>query len=861
VKYKGSNSIGIAARLMYALLGLITSVYCMLAYLPDMYVSFIQAPLNPWLPIFIRLHPYIYGVLVLFLGITIFAERRTGHERRMVVEFVVVQAVVGLFFLWKRPFSNLGNNSLSFLWSLAVLFPIVWLGILDHYAESKSQQLGRSSVEPSNVKPSNVESSDQESHLPIPVALQAGLAIGVLLPGMLWLSYIVAGRGFALNGVDLLAWAWAIGIQLLFAVFAVSTLNLALSVCSRVRERGWRTLCFYAFASVVIAWFFLRVLLPCIPFAGREADIYSATIAVTIVCFSGGFWHRMQASRSSAQGTTDTASRPGNVRFENGALILVLLTAMYVVPSYIGIMDWNFVLARMWAAVLWLVVTALLMRLSPSSSRTAKRYPVLLLAMVCVGTFAASRFLQRDSSWMRALEKRDPAWVQAVGHHTAVDASFGAVLDLWAGSEEKPCDEFCRFLREQTNIPAYIPVRPVDIKLVDPLTPAPDPKPNIFVIVVDSLRRDYVSPYNPAVQFTPRIGDFAAENVVMRNAFTRYGGTSLSEAAIWSGTLMLHKQFVQPFQPMNNLEKMLEVNDYDRYVSIDPILRPLIGQSPDVHRLDADVSYWADQDFCHTAVEAEQKIDQRADKTRPIFLYTQPQNVHLVALMHAQSVRPTEPGMYPGFQPSAANELRRFDGCFGSFISYLKSRGLYDNSIVVLTADHGEAYGEYGHISHAYGMYPSTLRIPLIIHLPKGARNRYYYDPQAVAFNMDVTPSLYYLLGYRSIANDEKFGRPLFTETPEEFRSYQRDSYLVSVCYNPIYGILGGDGKTLFIANEVDGVNQYFDLVHDPEGIVNLVDRTTRARSQSQIRERVQDLADFYRYQYHTPTLLGWAMR
>jgi hypothetical protein len=52
---------GMAARLMYALLGLITSVYCMLAYLPDMYVSFIQAPLNPWVPVFIRLHPYIYG--------------------------------------------------------------------------------------------------------------------------------------------------------------------------------------------------------------------------------------------------------------------------------------------------------------------------------------------------------------------------------------------------------------------------------------------------------------------------------------------------------------------------------------------------------------------------------------------------------------------------------------------------------------------------------------------------------------------------------------------------------------------------------------------------------------------------------
>ncbi len=844
VKHQGPNSFGIAARLIYAVLGLITSVYCMLAYLPDIYVSFIQAPLNPWLPLFIRLHSYVYCAVSLFLGITLLAERRSGRERRMSLEFVVVQAAIVAFFLWKRPFSSLGNNSLSFLWSLAVLFPVFWLGLLDHYAESESREF---------------ESSGQTSHLPISIALQGGLAIGILLPGMLWLSYISAGRGAALKGVDLLAWAWAIGIQLLFAVFAVSCLNLALTLCSRIQERRCRTFCVYGFASGAMALFFMRVVLPCIPFAGREADIYSAALAVTIVCFAGGFRRRIQAFRSYAQSASVAGNRPRNLRFENGALILILLTAMYVVPSYIGIMDWNFILARMWAAVLWLVVIALLMHLSPS--RTAKRYPVLLLAMLCAGTFVASRFSQRDSSSMGALQKRHPAWIEAIGHHTASDASFGAVSALWAGSEEKPCDEFCRFLREQTNIPAYISIEPVDIKLVSPLTPAPETKPNIFVVVVDSLRKDYVSPYNTTVQFTPHIGDFAAESVVMRNAFTRYGGTSLSEAAIWSGTLMLHKQFVQPFHPMNNLEKMLEANDYDRYVSIDPILKPLIEQSKDVHRLDADVSYWADQDFCRTSVEAEQKIDQRPDRSRPIFLYTQPQNVHLVALMHAKSVRLPQRGRYPGFQPSAANELLRFDSCFGQFISYLKSRGLYDNSIVVLTADHGEAYGEYGHISHAYGMYPSTLRIPLMIHLPKAMRNRYYYDPQAVAFNMDVTPSLYYLLGYRNIANDEKFGRPLFTDTPEEYRSYQRDSYLVSVCYNPIYGVLGGDGKTLFIANEMDGVNQYFDLVHDPDGTVNLVDSKIQARSQTQIREYVQDLADYYQYRYHTPTLLSWAMR
>ena len=837
------NSIGIAARLIFAVLGLITSIYCMLAYLPVTYVSFIQAPLYPWLTVLVRLHPYIFAGVVLLLSLAIFAERRAGREGRMVLEFVGVQAAAVAFFLWKRPFSHLGNNSLSLLWSLAALFPVFWLGILDHYAERGSPQ---------------AEQTKRYSHFSLLIGAQAGLAFGILFPGMLWLTYTLAGRGPSLSGSDLLAWAWTVGIQILFAVFAVSLLNLARSISSRVRAGRWQTLYFSAFASFALAWLFKRVLLPCIPFAGRDADIYAAALSVTIVCFSLSLWRRIQSFRRQPQTGRDT-NAPRNLRFENTALIFVLMSAMYVVPSFIGIMDWNYILIKLWAAVVWLAITTLLVRFS--SARRATQYPVLLLVIVGATTFAAFRFTQPVSSWMRRLKEQHSIWVEAINRRISNDASFAAVSELWAESSDRTCDEFCEFLHEQTAIPAYISVRPVDIKLVDRLSPAPGPKPNIFVVVVDSLRRDYLSPYNAAVQFTPRIGEFAAESVVMRNAFTRYGGTSLSEAAIWSGSVMLHKQFVQPFHPMNNLEKLVETNSYERYVSVDTILRPLIEQPPDLHRLDSSVNYWADQDFCRTAVEAEQDIDQRPDKSKPVFVYTQPQNVHLVALWHASSVRPPEPGKYPGFQASAATELRRFDDCFGNFISYLKSRRLYDNSIVVLTADHGEAYGEFGHISHAYGLYPSTLRIPLIIHLPRAMRDRYYYDPQSVAFNIDVTPSLYYLLGYRPIANDERFGRPLFTETPEEHQAYQRKSYLVTVCYNPIYGILGGDGKTLFIANEVNGEYQYFDLVHDPEGTVNLIDSKIRAEGQRQIRAYVQDLADFYHYQYGTPTLLSWAMR
>ena len=58
-----------------------------------------------------------------------------------------------------------------------------------------------------------------------------------------------------------------------------------------------------------------------------------------------------------------------------------------------------------------------------------------------------------------------------------------------------------------------VPVDPIDVDFVRPLTKAPGRAPNIFFFVIDSLRRDYVSAYNPAVTFTPSFGKFAAENL------------------------------------------------------------------------------------------------------------------------------------------------------------------------------------------------------------------------------------------------------------------------------------------------------------------------------------------------------------
>jgi arylsulfatase A-like enzyme len=63
--------------------------------------------------------------------------------------------------------------------------------------------------------------------------------------------------------------------------------------------------------------------------------------------------------------------------------------------------------------------------------------------------------------------------------------------------------------------------------------------------------------------------------------------------------------------------------------------------------------------------------------------------------------------------------VHRIDGCFGAFVDDLKRRGLYDSSIVVVTADHGDSLGEAGRWGHAYTVFPEILRVPFIARLPK----------------------------------------------------------------------------------------------------------------------------------------------
>jgi arylsulfatase A-like enzyme len=434
--------------------------------------------------------------------------------------------------------------------------------------------------------------------------------------------------------------------------------------------------------------------------------------------------------------------------------------------------------------------------------------------------------------------------------HAGHDASFKLLYDVLAPrvADASSSDSFYRFLQDNTNIPRAVEVDAVEIDLVDDLAATPGPKPNVFVFVIDSLRRDYLGAYDEKVDFTPAIDAFARESIVMENAFTRYGATGLSEPSIWVGGLLLHKQYIEPFYPMNTLEKLLEVEGYQTYLSLDTILTSILRPSTSIVELDEGVLN-RDYDTCHSLRDLATKLHDRKDRTRPVFAYTQPQNLHVSQITRQGSSVP-EGESYPGFHAPYATRVKDVDRCFGAFIAALKAEGLYDDSIVILTSDHGESLGEEGRWGHAYTMYPEIVRIPLIVHLPPAMRAGLTWDTRAVAFLTDITPSLYYLLGHRPVRTDPILGRPLFVEKGDASvaREPARDEYLLASSYGPVYAILSDRGRSLYIADGVNYRDHLYALEPGKEAEARTVTTRIKAEREQQIREQIGEVNRFYRF-------------
>ena len=67
-------------------------------------------------------------------------------------------------------------------------------------------------------------------------------------------------------------------------------------------------------------------------------------------------------------------------------------------------------------------------------------------------------------------------------------------------------------------------------------------------------------------------------------------------------------------------------------------------------------------------------------------------------------------------------EIRFTDTAIGQLLDELRTRGLYSESLIIVTADHGEEFMDHGWLGHSRNLYDSVIHVPLIVKLPGGER-------------------------------------------------------------------------------------------------------------------------------------------
>ena len=225
-----------------------------------------------------------------------------------------------------------------------------------------------------------------------------------------------------------------------------------------------------------------------------------------------------------------------------------------------------------------------------------------------------------------------------------------------------------------------------------------------------------------------------------------------------------------------------------------------------------------------------------------MFAHTRSLNLHVSKL--TQRVGAPDPA-YGGFQVPAATAIRRMDGCFGRFVAFLREQSLYDDSIVIVTADHGDALGEARRWGHAYTLFPEIVRTPLLVHIPARLRTAFTADLEAMSLSTDITPSLYALLGYQAQDQAWMFGRSLFVPPGTDVSWRRREPAIVASSYGPVYGVLRDNGRSLYIADGVNTRDYAYDLSElKPVRIGVTPDMRTAGRAL--IHSRLDELASLY---------------
>ena len=387
-------------------------------------------------------------------------------------------------------------------------------------------------------------------------------------------------------------------------------------------------------------------------------------------------------------------------------------------------------------------------------------------------------------------------------------------------------------------------------------------QPNILIIGVDSLRADHLSCYGYPRLTSPHIDQLASQGTLFENTFSAHIPTTSGYTSMMSGFDVFSSQVVAlrhkgPVRPeITMLSELLKGEGYNTTCV------GLTG-NPSSRGFDTYIDYRAwgswEEGRSHKAQELNREfipeLDRLCDADEPFLVLLRHMDPHAPYLppepfermfYHGDELDPTNKSMEPvmafkpfrdflaSWMPPGITDkdyvIAQYDGAIAymdaaikTILTYLESRGVLDDTIVVLNADHGETLYEHECWFDHHGLYDSNLHVPLIIRypskVPAGLRISGYNQ------HKDLMPTL---LELAEIDSDIAFdGRSLMGMVAGDVPSHESEIYITECTWMRKHGWRTPQWK-LIRALEPDfhfkPPVELYNLVEDPQETLDIAD-------------------------------------
>jgi arylsulfatase A-like enzyme len=316
-----------------------------------------------------------------------------------------------------------------------------------------------------------------------------------------------------------------------------------------------------------------------------------------------------------------------------------------------------------------------------------------------------------------------------------------------------------------------------------PPAPPPRARPNVVLISLDTLAAPYLGFYGNPAQVSPNLDALLSESFAFRRAFAQYGNTLVSHSSLFSGLYPIHHGRY-PFRrerwpPLRTLVRSLAADGYatiafteNAYVS------SALGFAAGFDRYHEGETRRgegiAHGDAVDTFAKATEWL-QASGRDGPFFLFVHSYEVHEPYLLESDAARrlanaitPGDEREFPGQEstrmvaehnrgrrqlsaPDIARlkalhfgEIHYLDQLMPRLFEALDALELGARTLVVVTSDHGDQFGEYQKMGHGKSLHGSVLHVPMAFRwpgvIPPGASD-------AVVQLVDLMPTLLDLMG------------------------------------------------------------------------------------------------------------------